>query len=53
MVVIVTAIRCLWRHNMTSYSRLQTNAMTKFVDTTCIFSYTHSPYSLLYNNVSM
>jgi len=24
-------IRCLWRHNMTSYSRLQTNAFPKFV----------------------
>ena len=30
-------IRCLWRHNMTSYSRLQTNVLAKFVDTTCIF----------------
>jgi len=30
-------IRCLWRHNMTSYSRLQINVLAKFVDTTCIF----------------
>ena len=30
-------IRCLWRHSMTSYSRLQTNVLAKFVDTTCIF----------------
>jgi len=29
-------IRCLWRHNMTSFSRLQTNVLAKFVDTTCI-----------------
>jgi len=34
----------LWRHNMTSYSRLP-----KRVDTTCLLYYTHSPYSLLYN----
>ena len=30
-------IRCLRRHNMTSHSRLQTNVLAKFVDTTCIF----------------
>jgi len=30
-------IRCLWRHNMTTYSRLHTNVLAKFVDTTCIF----------------
>jgi len=42
-------IRCLWRHNMTSCSRLRTNVMTKFVDTTCVLFYTHSPYSLLHN----
>jgi len=30
-------MRCLWRHNMTSYSRLQTNVLAKLVDTTCIF----------------
>jgi len=30
-------IRCLWRRNMTSYSRLQTNVLAKFVDATCIF----------------
>ena len=30
-------IRCLWRQNMTPYSRLQTNVLAKFVDTTCIF----------------
>ena len=37
MVVIVTGISCLWRHNMTSYSHLQTNVLAKFVDTICIF----------------
>jgi len=42
-------IRCLWRHNMTSYSRVQPNVMAKFVGTSCILFYTHSPYSLLYN----
>jgi len=34
---------------MTSYSRLQTTVLTKFVDTTRILFYMHSPYSLLYN----
>jgi len=43
-------IRCLWRHNMTSYSRLQINVLVKFVDTTYILFYTHSPYSY---NVSL
>jgi len=28
---------CLWRCNMTSYSRLQTNILATFVGTTCIF----------------
>jgi len=38
MVVLLLDIRCLWRHNMTSYSRLQNNVLAKFVDTTtCIF----------------
>jgi len=36
---------------MTSYSRFQTNALAKLVDTTCILFYTHSPHSLLYNVV--
>jgi len=49
MMVIVTGTRCLWRHNTTSYSSLQTNVMEKFVHTTRIFFYTHSPYTLLYN----
>ena len=30
-------MRCLWRHDMTSYSRLETNVLATFVDT-CIFS---------------
>jgi len=41
-------IRCLRRHNMTSYSRLQTHVFAKFVDTS-ILLYTLSPYSLLYS----
>jgi len=32
-------IRCLWLHNMTSYSHLQTKVLAKFVDTACIFRY--------------
>jgi len=47
MAVIVTDTRYLWRHNMTPYSRLQTNTLAKFVDTTYISFYTHFPYSLL------
>ena len=39
----------LWGHNMTSYSRLQTNVLAKFVDTNWILFYTHSPCSFLYN----
>jgi len=42
-------IRCLRCHNMTSYSRLQTNVLAKIVDTTSILLYTQSPYSLLYD----
>ena len=30
-------MRCICRHHMTSYSRLQTNVLVKCVDTTCIF----------------
>jgi len=42
MVVIITEnVRFV-----TSYSRLQTSVLAKFVDTTCILFYTHSPYSL-------
>jgi len=36
-------IRCLHRHNMMSYVRLQTNVLEKFVDAICIFFYTHPP----------
>jgi len=37
-------LRCLWPHNWTSYSCFQTNVLAKFVDTMCIFFYTHTPY---------
>ena len=36
-------VRCLWRHNLTSYSCFQTNVVAKFVDITGILFYTHSP----------
>jgi len=36
------SMRCLWRHNMTSFSCFQTNVWTEFVDTICIFVYTHT-----------
>ena len=40
----VFGVRCLWRHNLTSYSCFQTNVLAKFVDTIRIFFYIHSPY---------
>ena len=40
----VFGFRCLWRHNVTSYSCLQTDVLAKFVDIICIFLYTYSPY---------
>jgi len=36
----VFGVRCLWRHNLMSYSCFQ----AKLVDTIGIFFYTHSPY---------
>ena len=36
-------VRCLRRHNWTSYYCFQTNVLAKFVDILCIFFYTHSP----------
>jgi len=35
---------------MTSYLRLQTNVLAKFVDITCILFYTHFPYLLCHGN---
>jgi len=32
-------MRCLWRHNMTSNSGLQTNVLAKSIDITCIIFY--------------
>jgi len=40
----VFGVRSLWRHNLTSYSSFQTNALAKFVDIIGIFFYTHSTY---------
>jgi len=40
----VFGVRCLWRHNLTSFSCFQTNVLAKFVDIICIFFYIHSPY---------
>ena len=37
-------VRCLWRHNLTSFSCFQTNVLAKFVDIICIFFYIHSLY---------
>jgi len=37
MVVIVTGYTLFVMKNMTSYSRLQSNVLVKFVDTRCIF----------------
>jgi len=49
MVVIVTGYTLFVTSYMTSYLRLQTNDLAKFVDAICILFYTHSPYLLLYN----
>jgi len=49
-------VRCLWRHNLTSYSCFQTNVLGRFVDIICIFLYTHSPYFMYHcteNKLSM
>jgi len=35
--------RCLWRHNLTSYSCFQINILAKFVNRIGIFFYTQSP----------
>ena len=40
----VFGVRCLWLHNFTSYSCFQIIVLAKYVDTLCIFFYTHSPY---------
>ena len=37
-------VRCLWRHNLTSFLCFQTNVLATFVDIICIFFYIHSPY---------
>jgi len=42
-------VHCLWRHIMTSNSRLQTNVLVKFMDKTRMLFYMRTPYSLLYN----
>jgi len=39
----VFGVRCLWRHNWTSFSCFQANVFAKFVDTLFIFFCTHSP----------
>jgi len=40
----VFGVRCLWRHNLTSFPCFQTNVLAKFVDIVCIFFYIHFPY---------
>ena len=42
MVVIVTGYALLASHNMTSYLRLQTNVLVKFVDAIYILFHTRS-----------
>ena len=37
-------VRCLWRHNLTSWSCFQNKVLAKFVDVICIFFYIHCPY---------
>ena len=40
--LFVFGVRCLWRHNLTSFSCFQTNVLAKFVDIIYAFVYTHS-----------
>jgi len=40
----VFGVRCLWRHNLTSFACFQTNVLAKFVDIICTFFYIHTPY---------
>ena len=42
--LFVFGVRCLWRHNLTSFPCFQTNVLAKFVDIVCIFFYIQSPY---------
>ena len=42
--LFVFDVRCLWRHNLTSFPCFQTNVLAKFVDIVCIFFYIHSTY---------
>jgi len=46
--LFVFGMGCLWRHNLTSYSCFETNGLSKFVDTICIFFHTHCPYFIKY-----
>ena len=44
----------LWRHNMTSNSRFQTNVWAKFVDTTCIFPpFSGTPVHIILHALSL
>jgi len=38
----VFGVRCLWRHNLTSFPCFQTHVLAKFVDIKCIFLYIYS-----------
>jgi len=40
----VFGLRCLWRHNLTSFPRFQTNVLAKFVDIIMHIFYIHSPF---------
>ena len=40
----VFGVRCLCRHNLTSFPFFQTNVLTKFVDIICIFFYIRIPH---------
>ena len=37
-------VRCLWRHNLSSYSYFQINVLAMFFDIISILFYIHSPY---------
>ena len=40
----VFGLRCLWRHNLTTFTCFQTNVLAKSVDIIYTFFYIHTPY---------
>jgi len=49
MVVIVTGYTLFVTSQYDDIFTFLSQRLAKYVDTTCVLCYTHSPYSLLYN----